>query len=610
MSILYSILEKNLIGFLSTKVMHILNIKEVIFIDSTLNQLKLNGKLDEIIRYIDKLPNSKKDLDVKLLKIQALSYLQQIDEALDLSKEILDQQNKNIDLIEYLKVLSTSCWIYYFSGDYNRGYELLNKELEIVTTISPQIMEYNKMGIISDYFTVLGKFNQLIAKYDMAISLYQKARNLALKIEDSLRLQFIYGYEAKAYYRQGKFDEALDRYNNAYEIACSLSYFRGQALWLNGIGDVYLQRGNLKESLSFQEKSLELSLQINDISCLIRCYMNIGDIYFRSGQLEQAVNSYLKQDFDLIHDEAITSIYFGKLIMVYVYLGDLEHAKVYLAKIENIAKSNHSVNVQLAYSFYLAYFLKTQPKFSDKARAEFIFREIIENKNPVDYQHVIIAYLQLIEILLDQININDGYNRPLQTTEIEILDEIKQISNQLMEYTTSEKLFLYKLEVLIIMGYIALSELKTENAKQYFEEAKEISSILGINQTIITEPDNVDYYQENKSFKVKEKIIENTIFSYNFQSSINKIIHSIPRLSIIVYLLNNGNSTFVDMQADLRLSAGNLTRHCDKLLEAGYIHKTKDTLDIEKTRFVTMFSITSKGISEFTKYSQFIKSKL
>ncbi|MDH5403315.1 MAG: tetratricopeptide repeat protein [Candidatus Heimdallarchaeota archaeon] len=590
--------------------MHILNIKEVIFIDSTLNQLKLNGKLDEIIRYIDKLPNSKKDLDVKLLKIQALSYLQQIDEALDLSKEILDQQNKNIDLIEYLKVLSTSCWIYYFSGDYNRGYELLNKELEIVTTISPQIMEYNKMGIISDYFTVLGKFNQLIAKYDMAISLYQKARNLALKIEDSLRLQFIYGYEAKAYYRQGKFDEALDRYNNAYEIACSLSYFRGQALWLNGIGDVYLQRGNLKESLSFQEKSLELSLQINDISCLIRCYMNIGDIYFRSGQLEQAVNSYLKQDFDLIHDEAITSIYFGKLIMVYVYLGDLEHAKVYLAKIENIAKSNHSVNVQLAYSFYLAYFLKTQPKFSDKARAEFIFREIIENKNPVDYQHVIIAYLQLIEILLDQININDGYNRPLQTTEIEILDEIKQISNQLMEYTTSEKLFLYKLEVLIIMGYIALSELKTENAKQYFEEAKEISSILGINQTIITEPDNVDYYQENKSFKVKEKIIENTIFSYNFQSSINKIIHSIPRLSIIVYLLNNGNSTFVDMQADLRLSAGNLTRHCDKLLEAGYIHKTKDTLDIEKTRFVTMFSITSKGISEFTKYSQFIKSKL
>ncbi|MDH5647430.1 MAG: tetratricopeptide repeat protein, partial [Candidatus Heimdallarchaeota archaeon] len=387
--------------------MHILNIKEVIFIDSTLNQLKLNGKLDEIIRYIDKLPNSKKDLDVKLLKIQALSYLQQIDEALDLSKEILDQQNKNIDLIEYLKVLSTSCWIYYFSGDYNRGYELLNKELEIVTTISPQIMEYNKMGIISDYFTVLGKFNQLIAKYDMAISLYQKARNLALKIEDSLRLQFIYGYEAKAYYRQGKFDEALDRYNNAYEIACSLSYFRGQALWLNGIGDVYLQRGNLKESLSFQEKSLELSLQINDISCLIRCYMNIGDIYFRSGQLEQAVNSYLKQDFDLIHDEAITSIYFGKLIMVYVYLGDLEHAKVYLAKIENIAKSNHSVNVQLAYSFYLAYFLKTQPKFSDKARAEFIFREIIENKNPVDYQHVIIAYLQLIEILLDQININD-----------------------------------------------------------------------------------------------------------------------------------------------------------------------------------------------------------
>ena len=114
---------------------------------------------------------------------------------------------------------------------------------------------------------------------------------------------------------------------------------------------------------------------------------------------------------------------------------------------------------------------------------------------------------------------------------------------------------------------------------------------------------------DGKEIEGGEPIISTSYesFSLEFHDSINKIIHSIPRLKIILVLNHYSKLTFRELQDKVGLTPGHLGKQLDKLSEAGYIVKRKDIID---TKFVTTYEITPEGVQEFRKYASIIKPYL
>jgi len=570
--------------------------------------LILNGHLDKIISYIEDLDKEEITLEIKLTKIKTLTYLKKLKIAESLLNLLISDISMDKHIFDYLNVIHVLGWLRYYQGEYSEGYQLLNRTSQLLSTIDLHILDDYKLGIIIDFLIVYGKFNQLQGNYEETTKLYNKAIDYSSKIKDSNRIQFIIGLTGTTMFRQGIYDQALEKYNSAYLIACEINNLRCQRMWLNGIGTIYFQRGNISEAMIFQEKALEIALSINEQCGLFNCYLNLGDIYFRQGNMKKAIESYTTLSFDQIKNEDSIAVMCNRLVIATINLSDFSQAKHYLNTLEEISTNNNSAKIQQIYSYTHAFYLKTQPKYVDKARAEFIFREIVSSDNPVDYQYLTLSYLQLIELLLLQLNISENSSYQLDQSEKEILNDIKQISNRLLEISAEKKLNLYKIEVLIVLYHISLSELNFNVAYNYLQQAKDLSSILGIKQTILEIPKNNMENNESDLFSVK--VIDKMALPYSFQTSINKIIHSLPRLSILIYLSNNGSSSFSTLQTELNLSPGNLNRHCDKLIDVGFIEKNKEDQTNSKTKPITMFQLTYKGKIEFRKYSEIIKHYL
>jgi DNA-binding MarR family transcriptional regulator len=92
-------------------------------------------------------------------------------------------------------------------------------------------------------------------------------------------------------------------------------------------------------------------------------------------------------------------------------------------------------------------------------------------------------------------------------------------------------------------------------------------------------------------------------FPHKIQKSLNKIIHSLPRLLIVTSLLKNIELTFTELIELTKMSPGNLGKHCDKLIESKYVHKEKQFID---DRFLTVYSLTPEGMNEFNKYTDIL----
>jgi DNA-binding MarR family transcriptional regulator len=285
--------------------------------------------------------------------------------------------------------------------------------------------------------------------------------------------------------------------------------------------------------------------------------------------------------------------------LLHYNLDDHEAQLKILGEIESIASSTDEVRIALVNELIHAVYLKERVKYSDKAKAEEILRKIIEGRhNPVDFRLILDAFLFLADLLLGQMNLSHKSPKNTQIEAREVRNEIIELANEFEGLANKHGSYAAVIEVNYLLGHLSVADMELEVANQYFKKALQISEQYGIHHTHIRPPDSSD--KESINFPSK-------LLNQNFHESINSTIHSLPRLNIVTYLYRNGVSSFKEIQKDLGFSSGNLTRHCDKLIEAGYVYKNKAFFDAKQT---TMFQLTPYGYSEFQNYVNVIKQYL
>jgi len=142
-------------------------------------------------------------------------------------------------------------------------------------------------------------------------------RCLATETDEKQRIAFLISI-GNSYYSQGKFDEAINTYQEAYNLAQKIGDDSDRATILSNLGTVYKDKGELERAVENYQKGLDIYTAINDSLGTANNLNNLGLIFQGNGDRQKALN-YYQRAFELFEkagakfQSAITEINIKKL---------------------------------------------------------------------------------------------------------------------------------------------------------------------------------------------------------------------------------------------------------------------------------------------------------
>lgn len=133
---------------------------------------------------------------------------------------------------------------------------------------------------------------------DTAIELATQARNLAVKLQDSLYLAFADEMLAGYHTVQSNYKEALKYDLEALRLYKQMNYGAGVTLALNSIGEDYYDLDLFSDAYDYYQQSLRKAQEINDKLYIAIATYNLGRVLKSMGQLEKA-REYIENSMKL-----------------------------------------------------------------------------------------------------------------------------------------------------------------------------------------------------------------------------------------------------------------------------------------------------------------------
>lgn len=177
-----------------------------------------------------------------------------------------------------------------------------------------------------------GSFYSDLGKYNEALSFFEKALEISLKIfsEEHPDIATIYNNMGLVYDSLGDYTKALEVHNKSLKIRLKIfgEEHSDVATSYNNIGLTYEAQHQYAKALIFLEKSLNIQLKVlGEIHPNVAiAYNNCGTIYYNQGLFFKALNFYekaLKVQLSIFgeeHRDAATS--YNNIGAIYFYFGD------------------------------------------------------------------------------------------------------------------------------------------------------------------------------------------------------------------------------------------------------------------------------------------------
>jgi tetratricopeptide (TPR) repeat protein len=239
------------------------------------------------------------------------------------------------------------------------------------------------------------------------------------------------------------------------------------------LGASYGSVGEIDKSLESNKKSLELFKKIKSSFNIAIVLNNMGDIYGEMGEYELAVECF-EECINLL--EQIPQGFFSiqgaieGLITLAVEHGDNERAQKYYLRLEGIYNLKRNDRIEFGYKFAKALILKTSSRIRDKAKAEELFKELIETET-IFFDTNIKAHIHLCDILLTEYRIENNN---------EVLNELNYFISRLLDIAEKQHSYLVFCEAFILRAKLALINFNMKTARRYLTEAQKIADSYGI----------------------------------------------------------------------------------------------------------------------------------
>ncbi len=323
------------------------------------------------------------------------------------------------------------------------------------------------------YFTGIAYFYKF--KNDLAWTYFQKSlvvnhANLLIQAKCSYYMAFLQLEKGDT----SKFFELLDE---SLEIYNSIDAKQGIAWVKAWQGQFFLQRGDFILSKTKLSQAFELFKLIDDFQGINLVTSLKGLMFYQQGKLDRA-EVMLEKAFESsveIGNPMILSYCVIPLMLLYVETGNKFKAKKCVIDLKNACKKVNSERVKVHSLITQAIFLKSSSRFKDKAQAQNILLELLNEDGEIQshgsyvwltsdksFSYLVITHL--VELYLEEFKLSEDNKILLEVRQL-IDNQIQKLDDQKFSPELVE-LSLLKAKLLIVEGEIEESIIILEKAKQ------------------------------------------------------------------------------------------------------------------------------------------------
>jgi len=144
----------------------------------------------------------------------------------------------------------------------------------------------------------LGGVYQRQGKFDEAVQTFQQSAKIEEEINNQRGQAMVLNSLGGVYQRQGKFDEAVQTFQQSYELLVNVADERGQAMVLNSLGGVYQRQGKFDEAVQAFQQSYDIGKKLNDRRHLAMVSTSSGRALLKQNMPEPAI-SHLEEGFEI-----------------------------------------------------------------------------------------------------------------------------------------------------------------------------------------------------------------------------------------------------------------------------------------------------------------------
>jgi tetratricopeptide (TPR) repeat protein len=350
---------------------------------------------------------------------------------------------------------------------------------------------------------------------------------------------------------KSKFDLCREHIKKALSLAKEIKFNHFWiALCQLYFGGYYIFIGEMDTSLKYNIKGLELFKKIKSSANIAILLNNIGDLYGEMGEYELAVE-HLEESINIL--EQIPQSFFSiegtieSLITLAVEHGDNERAQKYFHRLENIYNQKKGDRIEFGYKFAKALILKTSSRIRDKAKAEELFKELIET-DTIFFDLIIKAHIHLCDILLTEYRIE---------VNIEVLNELKYYIFRLLDIAEKQHSYLVFCETFILRAKLALIHFNLKSARRFLTQAQKIAELYGIKRLAM----KISYEHDEllKQSKMWESLKESDMplserwklagLNEQMEKMVKKRMVTVPKLSneepVLLLIVSEGGIPFL-----------------------------------------------------------------
>ncbi|MHA2185987.1 MAG: tetratricopeptide repeat protein, partial [Promethearchaeota archaeon] len=371
-------------------------------------------------------------IDILLLIANALLWLKQYDKLQDIinqGEELLKSLPQK-PLLDYKQKEAYLAWI---KGRYYvdlRDLDLALKHLEHSLALR------EKYGTTQDIIISLGGLSRIFVfvkvDYNRAIEFLERGRVLGEKIGDKWCLGQYFYFMGDIYKVKGELDHSIKLFNLGLKNFNDINNKLMVATTLSNLGEVYKQKGELDRALECLEEALA--------------------IRYESGNPRDITTTL---DF---------------LIQIQIDKDDLEKAQQYLYQYEQLKNQLNDKEISTVYLLDKALILKKSSRIRDRAKAEEILTQIIEDEE-LDFEYILTALTNLCELLLTELRM---------TNDFIVLEEINPLINRLLDIAERTGSYSILCETYLLQAKLSLLSFDMEKAQQFLTQAQQIAENFGL----------------------------------------------------------------------------------------------------------------------------------
>jgi tetratricopeptide (TPR) repeat protein/predicted amidohydrolase len=355
--------------------------------------------------------------------------------------------------------------VYWAKSDLARAIECYLRSLLISEEVGDRRNMAASLNNLGNVYSMKGKLDEALEFYQRGLAIKEE---LGLKRDIGSSLTNI----GSVYRLKGELDLALDYYQRGLVISEELDDKPNIALAILNSGDIHMVRGELGQAMEHFQRALELYKELGLKQMVALSLGNVADAYWKKGNIEQALEHY--QQSLKIHEGMNNAPYVAvdllNLLWIAVEKEDSSSAEQYLNKLEQINERTENKVINQRYRVAKALWLKSSKRPRREIEAVKILEEVIKEEVG-DYMLAVTAMIHLCDLLLGELK---------DTGEEEIFNEIKELTNQLLEIAERQSSHSLLAQTYLLQSKLALIDLDMGQSKKLLRQAQSIAEEKGL----------------------------------------------------------------------------------------------------------------------------------